>query len=542
MNKFSFLKVFLFAILTVFIAVSCDDEYDQLGSDVVDGDIHNSIHSYNGSIVAYDRATGAVQTSGLDINLLGVYDHPVFGKTTASYVTQLQMVASPTFDVASAVIDSVWLYIPFNSDLESSEVNDDGETESKYTLNNVYGDSIAGFKIKVRKNNFYLRSTDPSTGGTGAQYYYNDQLETTFESQQGESLLVNNAVYDTITYSHDEIVRTATFIDDEDAVQPVTAERLPPGIFMYLNKEIFKQYFINAPSGKLMNNNVFTEYFRGISITTEQIGSNSVIGIPKFTSGYIKVKYTQNDLNSSGAIQYEDDGTTVKKESLTLTLNMTGMHVNLLKTQQTPAYLAAVGTSDTALGDEKLYIKGGEGSMALIDIMSEADIAALNADSVLVNEASLKFYVDEAAMGGAEIPKRLYLYDINNKRPLLDYYADQTTLTNTFYNKYVHDGILNKDAAGQYYRIRITNHVSNLINKDSTNVKLGLVVTEDINTNVNAVIRTPFTENSAEGEVTIKTTPAASVMFPFGVVLYGTGPTVPANKRAKLEIYYTKKD
>ena len=48
-------------------------------------------------------------------------------------------------------------------------------------------------------------------------------------------------------------------------------------------------------------------------------------------------------------------------------------------------------------------------------------------------------------------------------------------------------GIIEKDAAtsaynkrGIKYKVRLTNHIMNLISKDSTNVRLGLVVTESI--------------------------------------------------------------
>jgi hypothetical protein len=51
-------------------------------------------------------------------------------------------------------------------------------------------------------------------------------------------------------------------------------------------------------------------------------------------------------------------------------------------------------------------------------------------------------------------------------------------------DKIIFDGnlITNATTKGTSYKIRITNHIRNLIKfKDSTNIKLGLVVTEDIN-------------------------------------------------------------
>jgi hypothetical protein len=67
---------------------------------------------------------------------------------------------------------------------------------------------------------------------------------------------------------------------------------------------------------------------------------------------------------------------------------------------------------------------------------------------------------------------------------------------------------------------------------DSTNVKLGIVVTEDIKIANTNKLRTPTAK--------ISQAPKASVMNPLGTILFGGKSTVPVDKRLKLEIYYTK--
>jgi hypothetical protein len=80
--------------------------------------------------------------------------------------------------------------------------------------------------------------------------------------------------------------------------------------------------------------------------------------------------------------------------------------------------------------------------------------------------------------------------------------------------------------------LRITNQIRVLIqNKDSTNIRLGVVVTEDINTTASNKLRT--------SSAAISQAPRASVMNPLGTIYGGTS-TVPEDKRLKLEIYYTK--
>jgi hypothetical protein len=134
-------------------------------------------------------------------------------------------------------------------------------------------------------------------------------------------------------------------------------------------------------------------------------------------------------------------------------------------------------------------------------------------------------------MGVIPKPQRIYLYDMNNNIPISDYFSDITSGTTSKNGKLIFDGILNKTKST--YTIRITNHIRNLIN-DATknNVKLGVVVTEDINT-------TAFSEFKDKNGFA----PKASVMNPLGTILFGNNiPKVDPNyeKRLKLEIYYTK--
>lgn len=168
------------------------------------------------------------------------------------------------------------------------------------------------------------------------------------------------------------------------------------------------------------------------------------------------------------------------------------------------------------------------------------EIEQIKSEGWLINEANLAFYIDKDAMANAQEPNRIYLYDLQNRRPIFDYYNDATTVSsNAKLNKYVHGGIIEKEdvenGRGIKYKIRITEHVRNLINNDSTNVKLGLVVTESISNVTSNKLETPVTTR-------LDRIPVASIINPLGTVLYGSNSNVPDDKRLKLEIYYTKPD
>ena len=168
------------------------------------------------------------------------------------------------------------------------------------------------------------------------------------------------------------------------------------------------------------------------------------------------------------------------------------------------------------------------------------ELEVIRSKKWLINEANLVFNIDQSAMANSFEPQRIYLYDYTNHRPIVDYYTDLSAGTTTKKAKTVFDGNLNFDPTstttpkkGLTYKIRITNQIRNLVKyADSTNVKLGVVVTESIGIPNSSKLRTATS--------TFSQAPTASVMNPLGTIIYGSKSTVPAAKRLKLEIFYTK--
>jgi hypothetical protein len=166
----------------------------------------------------------------------------------------------------------------------------------------------------------------------------------------------------------------------------------------------------------------------------------------------------------------------------------------------------------------------------------------------MINEANLTFYIDKNQLGIESEPQRIYLYDLTNKKPLADWSSDISgSSTRPKYAKSIHDGIIQKEEGrGFKYRIRITNHIRNLIRKDSANVRLGLSITEAIGLTSNVKLKTPVNIPGAFTQSPVfifDRIPAASLLNPLGTILYGTNiePESPDYaKRLKLEIYYTK--
>lgn len=537
------------SIAVLFLSLfSCDKEFNTIGGNVI-GDDHFQfgIKDQNATVIAFNQDLGAVQTNNLVVNPLGIYNNTAFGKTTAHFVTQLSLPTTvPTFTMINnpPLIEEVTLYIPYFSN--KGTTNDEGVTS--YTIDSVYGTSK--LKLSVFENGYFLRDFDPNTQFTEAQKYYSDQLNDFENNKRGASAdgtsipggeRLNNALdvteNDQFFFDNSEI---SVINVDEDGEFQTT--KLAPGIYLNLNKDFFQKKIIGGYNqNKLINNNVFKDYFRGLYFKVEASDSEpngNGLAMINFAGGKLSIKYKEDkETNVNGT-------NVVERTNKILDINLSGNTVSLIDQDRTTNYTNILNSANTTQGDERLYIHGGPGSMAVINLFNRdengesAELEEYRANGWLINEANLTFRIDRDNMGDNNEPRRIYLYDLKNKRALIDYVNDFTVnASKPKFGKSVHDGIIRiEDEKGVMYKIRITNHISNLLkNSDSTNVQLGLVVTEDIANVGNYKLKTPTTNGISDA-------PIASIMNPLGTVLYGSKSSVPLDQRLKLEIYYTKPD
>ncbi|MHA3789633.1 DUF4270 domain-containing protein [Flavobacterium hauense] len=529
MTNSSFLKRTIFALfaLSAVLLVSCDDDFNFIGADVIGGDTHSNMTKDTVDVVAYDRPMGAVQSNNMLQNQLGIYDNPVFGKTVSHFVTQIAM-ASENPTIYDPVVDSVYLYVPYRVNIES--VADDGETLYKWDKDYFIGDETATFDLKLYRNGYYLRDSDPGATDNIQRYFSDDK-------QMVDNMVVEQ-LYDapSFSFSRKELEIHAKQSDNSDKL----VETKKPGMLFYLDANRMKEiFFSEANKGNLLNNTIFKDYFRGLYFKVQQTGG-AVMNTPDFTSGTITCKIHDYESRTDGVAGPNLDKPRISK---TVTFNLKGNTINFFDNSYNSTFNTAVTTSDAVNGDDQLFVKGGAGSMSVIEL-NQDQLNALMPDAIgekiLINEANLIFHIDKGAMANAPEPARIYLYDLTNKKPIADYSMDGTTsLGNPKGDKKIYGGI--RDTINNQYKITVTNHIKNIIkgnNKpgDSLNVKLGLVITDNINITTNYKLKTPFTE----GDTQVKDVPYASVQSLLGTVLYGTGANVPDGKKIKLEIYYSK--
>jgi hypothetical protein len=560
MFKKSLVQYVLFGLIIASIFTSCDKGYNELGTNIV-GDDHFGFEPYTAATVkSYNQKLGPIASNNLPINPLGFYYNPAFGTTQANFVTQVEMATTnPTFnntdaeeyDVNPTVLDSVVLEIPYfktQKSVEEVTVNGVKEKRTTYELDSIYGVDESKFKLSVYQSNYFLRELDPAQSLGETQLFYTDK-DAEINNNKIPVLLNDLPTSDTRNSDGHENAQFyfdkrehKTTAPNETAGGEDVVTRTSPSMRLHLNKTIFSNLILTAPSGQLANNSVFKNYFRGLYFKVENGNPGNMANI-NFRGGKITLYYNEDKkaTNAEGAVTYS-------RENKTFALNLTGNTVSLLdNSNESTDYLTA--TNNSSQEASKLYLKGGQGSMAVIDIFGpDADnngtadeVEAIKANGWLINEANLIFYVDKNAMSDSRTiePNRIFLYDLTNKKVLADYIYDFTSNSaNPKLNKSIFGGIIQKEdvdnGRGLKYKIRITNHVRNLIKNDSTNVRLGLSVTESINNVGLSKLKTP---NSYSTSV-----PTMSLASPLGTILYGSSPLVPDDKRLKLEIYYTKPD
>jgi len=551
MFKKSLLQYVLFGLIIASVFTSCDKGYNELGTNIV-GDDHFGFERYIGATVkSYNQKLGPIASNNLPINPLGFYYNPAFGTTKANFVTQVEMATtSPTFnntdpaeyDVNPTILDSVVLDIPYFKTL----TNTDTDGLKTYELDSIYGVDESKFKLSIYQSNYFLRDLDPDQSLGEAQLFYTDK-DAEIDNNKIPVLLNdlptsdprNTDGHENSQFFFDKREHKTT-APNETAGGDDVITRTPPSMRLHLNKTVFSNLILTAPSGQLANNSVFKNYFRGLYFKVENGNPGNMANI-NFRGGKITLYYNEDKKATP-----TDGPPTYTRVNKSFTLNLTGNTVSLLdNSNESTDYLTA--TNNTTDEASKLYLKGGQGSMAVIDIFGpDADnngtadeVEDIIANGWLINEANLTFYVDKVAMSDSRTiePNRIFLYDLTNKKVLADYIYDFTSnSTYPKFNKSIFGGIIQKEdvanGRGIKYKIRITNHVRNLIKNDSTNVRLGLSITESIN---NVGLSKLKTANSYSTSA-----PTMSVASPLGTILYGSSPVVPDDKRLKLEIYYTK--
>ena len=541
--KFNFLKILLIAL----IITSCEKDFASFDSGVINSDnaINFSTNSVEYTLTSRSEMVNPVQTNNLPSFLLGSYNHPQFGRSNSSFVGQM-VPSEYNHDFGdNVVLDSVVLTIPYYSrGIDTSE-----EGDITYEIDSVYGDSP--IKISVYRNNFFFRTFDPfSDFDTSQSYFSNGSLsvEEVIDSGQLEGELLFEI--DDFVPSADQI--NLTQIDTTG--NPYVAQRIAPALRFKLNNpnENFweSNFFENEGNQVLTNEPNFKEFFRGLYIKIESSSDGSMM-LLNFASSNTKltIHYTSDNTN----IGDSDTGSVdeIETNQHEYVMNFSGNLINLFENET----VVDVDLMDQTNGNENIYLRGGEGIISTIDLFSGTTIGddgeeisefdlfkdffydEISDEPIrIINEAYIEFFVNQGFSNSDE-PERIYLYNYEQNSALIDYFLDQSVSSLTINAKINHLEPLVRDSLnddrGIKYKIRITEHLNNLILRDSTNARLALGVISDVASVQNFKI---LGDNS---ESENKSLASGVILSPKGTILHGNLSS-DIEKRPRIKIYYTE--
>jgi len=432
------------------------------------------------------------------------------------------------------------------------------ELDSIY-INGINYDDVAktplpSFNLKVERSTFYLRDLDPDTSFQEAQQYYSSEVFT-------PDFVEGDPLFQGVVEIIDEEILIQNEDDDstEDVDESQTFTKLQPGIRVKLDNEFFQTNILDKEgSSELISQANFTEFIRGLHFSIEDEDGSEVFLLLDLSAANITMTYEYTDYDTNGTtddLTDDNPNNIVEKDFVfsLLTRSTTGVisgnAVNTIITENYGPQILEV--LDNGENSSRIYLKGGPGTYAEINLFEENGgediLEQIKNENWVINEANLVFYIDRNqldAVGSTLEPPRLYLYNTENKIALIDISTDpasqQTGVPDLFGFYPNYDGIIQEsNDKGVKYSVKITDHINNMIVRDSTNATLGLTLSTNIqNWNI-ADAKVSDTE-AIGGEEEL---PITSTMTPLGTILFGgniDAADPDYDKRLKLEISYTK--
>ena len=549
----SSLKLVLLCIGLSVMFSSCEDDFTNVGSEFI-----NSLELPDPYVVqnlsSYSDKVLSVQSNTLNTYLLGSFEDPIYGDNNVSILSQLQLEdTNPDFGT-NPELDSVVLTLPLFGQI----VDFDEDTNKEiYRLDSIFGSG--SFKIGVYESNQFLRNIDPGSGDFNTnQIYYSDQL-----SEIQPNIIFSNPL--TVSFdnndnpipsefsqvlSPNELDKTVVLIDRTDTIETVDENeepaidferiRLSPRIRIKLSPDFFQEKILNQGNSiNLVSQSSFNNYFRSLYLVAEQEGGEQLMTNLNLDNEEANITLYYRTLRPPPSLEIEENPE-LEETFNEYVLNFGGNTINFYDNENT----IDLTNQDIVNGEENLFLKGGQGIVAIVDPFNGPDldgngvadeIDSLRTENLLVNEANLIMYVDQDFMSDVprqKQPFRIFAYDLDNDRALIDYSLDQSANNNPFTSVLNHLGPLREDDNGDFfYKIRLTSHINNIINNDSTNTRIGVVVTQNVNqARILDVRESQLGEANSYIESTIST--------PRGTVLHGNL-SDDEEKRLKLQIFYT---
>ena len=596
------------SFLITTIIISCNKDYHPVGIDLF---VDQTLRTKTKNIPAFtfQESINQVQTNVQPLAQLGMINHPVFGKSEASIITQIAIRpdlffgnlrqnfenqsdgSNPDIIDEEEKVKEVFLEIPFFSNTKDSDndgvidsldadpndpaSNSDGDEltdivefqsglnplssdsdgdgildhndndnsaydseNSVYDIDSIYGNRNSEFTLQVHELTYYLNDYDPLTNFQSSQIYYSNRDYYT-EGFVGATLFDGRIKlnFDEIRFYYNEDDPDTPDIDETTQVE----NRLTPRLRIPLDPNFFQEKLIDLEGTEsLLSEISYQKDMRGLIIRGENF-SDDLYMLLDIQNAEIKISYEFKDNNTQGTLEDLTDDT-IEILERNFSLGLGGAFLNVLSNEVFESSInKRIADSKNNIPTDKLFIQSSRlhGKIRLFsneDPNVNEQLNSIRDENLLVNQANLIFHVDPETPVEQYNAQRLYLFNLNNGAPIIDYFSDGSTSNfGTNANKGIFGGKLELDENGNpsQYKFNITNHISNIIRNDSLNYDLGMTVTANIDTP--SIIRAINQDEDQEIRY-----PLASTLNPLGTVLIGSHPdSLQFDKRVRLELIYS---
>ncbi|MFZ4400091.1 MAG: DUF4270 family protein [Bacteroidales bacterium] len=312
------LKNFALLFLLGFMIVlsSCQEEPDLIGMSLQSqNERFGVLFSDTSSIIAYSVFDDSLRTDNYSASLLGTFNDPVFGTTTANIFTQVRLsTLNPSF--TSASFDSLVLYLPYSGSYQIDPATmGDLQLKVYEVTDKMYIDSVYYSDRKLNDNGLELANK-------------------TFTPKPTDSVTINGVKYPAILQ-----IKLNTTAANDLANKLLTA------------------------GTSLANNDVFTAMFKGITIKsiplTSQENKGSVLYFNLLSTLAKMTLYYKKAATDTVSTQYDfvfNDK--APKYTQFVHYDYKGLNATLAAEDSLKKQLGVTGyIKDISLGQQKLYLQ-----------------------------------------------------------------------------------------------------------------------------------------------------------------------------------------
>jgi hypothetical protein len=391
-------------------------------------------------ITAHSVLEDSVRTDETILNMIGSYNDPVFGVTTAGMYTQFRLTTSAVSFGTTPVCDSVVLSLAYTK--------------------GFYGDTSAtGSPLSL---NVYEIADDFNIDNN----YYSNQRLGTYKN--------NLASYSFIPNFTDSVkVGTTSYA---------------PHLRVKLKKSLGDKIIDASNTSDLADNPSFLKFFKGLYISTKKVSSDGSIIYISPTSSLSKLTvYYHNDAHDSLAYNFVINENSARFNTFEH-YKYTGAS-SILKQQI---------SGDTSLGDNTLYLSAMAGTKIRLKFPKAVDSSFFDntpLNKIAINKAELVIEVDPLTVDVFSPPSNLSLVVINTETTF-------SFLPDVVYGEAYFGGSYN--ATTHEYRFNISKYLQNsLLNRSFNDKGLFIVVSGAAVKANRAIIKGPqSTEDNMRLEIT----------------------------------------